>query len=64
MPEISVVVRLYNKSVYTEQGLDAILDPPHSDFELIVERGQDPGVRLGSARGIAQAADHRRGGQL
>jgi glycosyltransferase involved in cell wall biosynthesis len=53
MPDISVIVPLYNKASYVDRCLDSILGQSHADFELIV-------VNDGSTDGSERAAGRRR----
>src|SRR5258708_2497823 len=57
MPRISVIVPLYNKAVYIDRCLDAILHQSLSDFEVIV-------VNDGSTDGSEKAVGNRRDSRL
>jgi glycosyltransferase involved in cell wall biosynthesis len=77
MPEVSVIVPLYNKAAYIDRCLDAILGQSFGDFELIVvndgstdggeravERRTDPRVRLVSQANAGPGAARNRGARL
>ena len=53
MPDVSVIVPLYNKAAYIDRCLDSILGQSYSDFELIV-------VNDGSTDGSERAVEGRR----
>jgi glycosyltransferase involved in cell wall biosynthesis len=77
MPEVSVIVPLYNKAAYIDRCLDAILGQSFGDFELIVvndgstdgseravERRTDRRVRLVSQANAGPGAARNRGARL
>jgi GT2 family glycosyltransferase len=57
MPEVSVIVPLYNKAAYIDRCLDAILMQSFTDFELIV-------VNDGSTDGSEAAVERRRDSRM
>jgi glycosyltransferase involved in cell wall biosynthesis len=77
MPEISVIVPLYNKAAYIDRCLDAILGQSFGDLELIVvndgstdggeravERRNDPRLRLVSQANAGPGAARNHGARL
>jgi glycosyltransferase involved in cell wall biosynthesis len=77
MPEISVIVPLYNKAPYIDRCLDAILGQSLRDFELIVvddgstdggekavERRRDSRIRLVSQTNAGPGAARNHGARL
>jgi glycosyltransferase involved in cell wall biosynthesis len=77
MPEVSVIVPLYNKAAYIDRCLDSILGQSFGDFELTVvndgstdggeravERRTDPRVRLVSQPNAGPGAARNHGAQL
>lgn len=57
MPDVSVIVPLYNKAAYVDRCLDSILSQSYADFELIV-------VNDGSTDGSERAVERRRDGRV
>jgi glycosyltransferase involved in cell wall biosynthesis len=77
MPQVSVIVPLYNKAGYIDRCLDAILGQSFTDFELIVvndgstdggeksvERRADPRVKLVSQANAGPGAARNHGARL
>jgi glycosyltransferase involved in cell wall biosynthesis len=77
MPEVSVIVPLYNKAAHIDRCLDAILGQSFADFELIVvndgstdgseqavKRRSDPRVRLISQANAGPGAARNHGARL
>jgi glycosyltransferase involved in cell wall biosynthesis len=77
MPEVSVIVPLYNKAAYVDRCLDAILGQSFTDFELIVvndgstdggekavERRSDARMRLVSQANAGPGAARNHGARL
>ncbi len=56
MPDVSVIVPLYNKAAYIDRCLDSILGQSYVDFELIVV---NDGSTDGSERAVERRGDRR-----
>lgn len=48
MPEISVIIPVYNKEKYIEKSLRSVLDQPYGDFEVIIvnDGSKDASLRI------------------